>query len=374
MRIAHLSVFYPYRGGIAQFNANLFRELEKDHEIKAFNFTRQYPKLLFPGKTQTVSESDLADPIESIAVLDSINPLSWGKTARAICEYSPDLVLLRYWTPALAPALTSVIRKVKKKLPHVHILSILDNVVPHEKRFFDDFLTRRFLNSCDSFLVMSEQVKQELLQFRSKAKVIFKAHPIYSHFAPAIDKNKARKRLGLPLDERIILFFGFIRPYKGLDVLLEAIPKTSTQLVTLIAGECYGSFEVYEKLIDKGKITDEVIVMNQYLDDSQVADIFSAVDLCVLPYKSATQSGIIPVAYHYGLPVISTDVGGLKEYLKDGSTGYIVPPENPRALATAIDKYFELEREEAFSINIREFSRQHSWAAFARELLSGIKT
>ena len=284
MRIAVLSSFYPLRGGIAQFNAHIVGELGKSHSVKAFNFKRQYPGLLFPGKTQYVTPDDEATPVESEALLDTIRPSTWVRTARAIRAWKPDLLVLRYWMSWFAPSLGWVARHAG-----CPVVAILDNVIPHEPHFFDRPLTKYFLRGCGM-------------------------------------KN--------------LLFFGLIRDYKGLDILLEAFRDLPDDYQLIVAGEPYGSFDKYRAIIDSLPGKDRVHVFPDYIRDAEVKRFFSAADVTVLPYRSATQSGIGAISLHFGVPMIVTDTGGLKAAVGDRGTGLVVPAAEPGAIREAILRFF----------------------------------
>lgn len=368
MKIAYLSSFYPFRGGIAQFNASLYREFEKEHEISAFTFKRQYPDILFPGKSQYVSEGDKADMINSVQVLDSINPLTYFSTANEIKKYAPDLLLMKYWMPFFAPSLGYVAKSLKKS--GTKIISILDNVIPHEKRPGDFALTKYFLNRNDGFIVMSEAVKKDLLYLKPDAVYSMHLHPLYDHFGVKLDKNIARQKLELPQNKKILLFFGFIRDYKGLDLLLESMAKLPDDYLLLIAGEVYGDFKKYDEQIKLLKIENKVIKFVRYINDDEVPLFFSAADVCVQPYKSATQSGIAGISYHFDLPMIATDVGGLREMIEPYGTGIIVQKPDVDLLTNSILSYFDGNKERELSKNIGIFKEICSWKSLAREILA----
>ncbi|MCD8312609.1 MAG: glycosyltransferase [Bacteroidales bacterium] len=339
MKIAVLSCFYPFRGGISQFNACLFGELGREHDVRAFNFSRQYPGLLFPGKTQYVSEDDNAVRIESESLLDSINPFSWGRTFRAIAAWGPDLVITRYWMSFFAPSLGYVTRRLRRKCG-CRVVSILDNVVPHEPHFFDAPLTKYFLKGSDAHVVMCGAVAQDLLRLKPEAQFIELQHPLYSHFGEKLSREEAERRLGLEPGKRNLLFFGLIREYKGLDILLEAFAGLGDEYQLIVAGEPYGSFEKYQKIIDEKILAGRVHLFLHYIKDSEVSEYFSAADLCVLPYRSATQSGISSVSYHFGVPMVVTDVGGLEETIGQRGTGIVARECTPDCIRTEIERYF----------------------------------
>ena len=367
MKIAILSCFYPYRGGISQFNACLYGELSRNHDVRAFNFSRQYPEFLFPGKTQYVTVDDEAVPVESISLLDTANPFSYIRTYRAIRDWKPDLLIVRYWMSYFGPSLGYITRKMKK---HCKVISILDNVVPHEPRFFDTPLTRYFLGGSTGSITLCEAVSEDLLKIRPDARYDVIQHPLYSHFGEKKSRSEAERKLGLKPGKKNILFFGLIRKYKGLDILLEAFGKLPEDYQLIIAGEPYGSFEPYQQIIDRLPGKDRIIKELKYIKDSEVSDYFSAADLAVLPYRSATQSGISSVYYHFEVPMIVTDVGGLKETIGDRGTGLVAPEGTPEAICKEIEKYFaDPGIGEECIRNIRMEKERLSWSGFAKRLI-----
>lgn len=367
MRIAILSCFYPYRGGIAQFNASLLEELGKEHEVRAFNFTRQYPDLLFPGKTQYVTAEDEAVPVASTALLDTANPISWGRTARYIRNWHPDLLIVRYWMSWFAPSLGYV---ASRMAPSCKVVAILDNVVPHERHFFDAPLSKWFLRRCDGFVTMCGEVSADLLKLHPDARYITHQHPLYSHFGEKLQRDTAEKMLGIRKGMKNLLFFGLIRDYKGLDILLEAFRELPDDYQLIIAGEPYGSFEKYQKIISTIPGRDRIHMFLQYVRDSEVKKFFSAADLTVLPYKSATQSGISSVSYHFEVPMVVTDTGGLRETIGDRGTGLVAAKAEPAMIKEEILRYFSEEglREECIA-SIRKEKDRLSWGGFCKDLL-----
>lgn len=373
MRISYLSSFYPLRGGIAQFNASLFRSLEHFNEINAYTFKRQYPNFIFPGKTQYVTKTDAnADKIESVEILDTINPFSYFQTARVINQYEPDLLLMKYWMSFFAPSLGTVAKLMK---PKTKAIAILDNVIPHEKKIFDIPFTKYFLNQCDGFVAMSDAVKNDLLKLKpKKSNVTLLEHPVYSHFGEKINETTAKNKLKISTDKKTILFFGFIRKYKGLDLLLEAFEQLDETYQLIIAGECYGSFDEYQQLIDKSKRKKNIHVFNNYINDDEVPVFFSASDVCVLPYKSATQSGITSIAIHFNIPVIATNTGGLKETITHNKNGLIVDKINSSAIANAIKDYFNRNLKNSFAKEIASMKEKRSWDNFGRKIIDFAKS
>lgn len=366
MRIAYLSTFYPFRGGIAQFNALLYEQLAISNEIRAFTFKRQYPDFLFPGTSQYVSETDVVKKIDALEILDSINPFTYYRTAEEIKRFNPDLIITKFWMPFFAPSLGYICGKVRKS--GVKSISILDNVIPHERRFGDLFLTRYFLERNDGFVVMSDAVKNDLLNLKPGANYIKHFHPIFNHFGNKVEKNLAREILGIPLDKKVLLFFGFIRDYKGLDVLLEAISKLSDEYLLVIAGEVYGDFDKYDSIIADLTIENRIKKFIRYVDDKEVPLFFSASDVCVQPYKSATQSGIVGISFHFELPIIATDVGGLREIIEEYHTGIVVEQAHSELIKDAVIEFFSGDSN-IFKDNIRRFKEICSWKSFAENLL-----
>ena len=338
MRIALLSSFYPLRGGISQFNASMLEGLGKCHIVKAFTFSRQYPDILFPGKTQYVTPDDEATPVEADAVLDTINPLTWIKTARAIRSWKADVLVMKYWMSWFAPSLGYVARHCGCRS-----VVILDNVIPHEAHWFDKPLTRYFLNGCSGFISMSEGEK--------------------------LPRQEAIEALGLDPARHTLLFFGLIREYKGLDILLEAFRDLPENYQLVVAGEPYGSFDKYQAIIDSLPGKDRVRVFPDYIRDSEVKRYFSAADLAVLPYRSATQSGISSIACHFDVPMVVTDVGGLKDTIGARGTGIVAPEASAPAIRKEILRYFDNPslRESCHAAILQEKKRL-GWDAFCEAL------
>lgn len=365
MKIAFLSTFYPFRGGIAQFNANLFRHLSKYGEVKAFTFKRQYPKLLFPGKSQYILPDDKAEVIESVQILDSINPISYYITAQRIKSFAPDILITKYWMPFFAPSLGTVLMLFKK---HTFNISILDNISPHEKFPFAQILNKYYLKQNHIFIVMSNVVLKELVKIQPRAHYVFVPHPLYENFGERIEKAKARETLQIEQNRKVLLFFGFIREYKGLDILLQAFSLLPEEYYLIIAGEPYVTFERYQEMIEKLNIGQRVKLFVRYISDTEVPLFFSAADVCILPYKSATQSGIVGIAYHFDLPVIATDVGGLAEMIEPYGAGIVVKEPEPKMIANAISHFFEAPIE-GYTIGIKKYKSKANWDYFASKII-----
>ena len=366
MKIAFLSTFYPYRGGIAQYNAALYRALEQNHQVRAFNFSLQFPSFLFPGSTQFVGQADHADPVPSQRVLNSINPLTYINTSRQILLFKPDLLLLGYFTPFLAPAHGTVAWLLRrKKIPAV---AIVNNVLPHERLPLDKQLIRFFMGQLSGAVVMGQAVQQELKDFAPDLKVLLHPHPVYRHFGKKIPQEQARRQLGIPPGKKVLLFFGLIRPYKGLDVLLKTFQQLSDDYFLLVAGEAYEETEKYRQMLQQAKHPENALMHNRYISDNEVPRYFSAADVAVLPYRTATQSGVTAVASHFELPVIVTDTGNLKETVAPWQTGEVIEKADPALLAQAIDRFFSKENSVDYRKNIQNFNHTFTWEHLATEL------
>lgn len=367
MKIAFLSSFYPLRGGIAQFNAAMYGELGKTHTVRAWNFKRQYPGILFPGKTQYVTPEDDAAPIESDRTLDTICPGSWCRTARRIAAWEPDILVMKYWMSWFAPSLGYVARRLRRK--GCTVITVLDNVIPHEQRFFDKPLTRYFLRGNDGFIALSDSVRDDLLALRPDAPNILMPHPLYDHFGKKTDRAEAHARLGLDPEKKTLLFFGLIRDYKGLDILIDAFGQLPEDYQLVVAGEPYGSFDKYQKQMDAQPGKDRIKAFPRYIDDAEVKDFFGAADLVVLPYRSATQSGISSIACHFEVPMVVTDVGGLKSTLGDTGTSIVVNHPDSGEIRDAIGTYFaDAHLRESLVEAMRQEKRRLSWSTFCRAL------
>jgi glycosyltransferase involved in cell wall biosynthesis len=368
MKITILSAAYPLRGGIAHFAGLLFKELAKKHSLEVITFKRQYPSFLFPGKTQL----ELGDDVEIIPTkieMDSINPFNWVKIGRKLKKEAPDLLIIKHWMPFFAPIYGTIAHIVSKN-GKTKIAVICHNIIPHEKKPGDRVFTKYFFNSVEYFITMSKSVQNDLLSLYPKAKQKLLFHPVYSNFGNSVSKDVARKKLELKSD-KILLFFGFIREYKGLDVLLEAIAliKDKMDFTLVIAGEFYSNKEKYISLIQHLELENYVKIFSDFIPTNEVKYYFSASNVVVLPYKSATQSGIVQIANNFDVPMISTNVGGLGEVIENGKTGYLVEKENPKQLAEAIIKYFSENKESEFVENIKNEAAKYSWSEFVTGMM-----
>jgi glycosyltransferase involved in cell wall biosynthesis len=361
MRIALIGPSFPFRGGISHHTTLLYRYLKGQHEVKFFSFARQYPKYLFPGKTDIdPSRLHIEEP-GAERILDSINPVSWLKVAWKIIRSRQELLVFPWWVAFWAPQFW-LISFLVKIFGNAKILFICHNVVEHESNFFRTVLTRIVLTNGDCFIVHSEEDKNNLLRMFPGAEVRKVFHPTYDVFDNCnIDDNHMRKRLGI--DGNIILFFGFIRPYKGLKYLISALPEVlrKEEVTLLVAGEFWRDKEMYLRLIESLLLNNRVILVDEYISNEDVQGYFSAADLVVQPYVSATGSGVVQIAFALNKPVISTRVGSLPEIIEDGKTGYIVSPKSSKELAEAITMFFEEKKGEEFALNIERVKPMFSW-------------
>ncbi|MBN2092105.1 glycosyltransferase, partial [candidate division KSB1 bacterium] len=343
MKIVLVGTAYPMRGGIAHYVALLYQKfIHLGYEVQIVSFKRQYPKFLFPGKTQQDTSQEVIE-LPSIALIDSINPISWIKTFRYIKKLKPDLVVYKYWMPFFAPCYGTIVL-LTRLFTRSKSVYIGDNIVPHEQiPIVDYLLTKWALWKVDFFIVQSETVQKDLLKFKAKANYKLVPHPVFEIFQEKFTLESARSRLKIGLDEKVILFFGYIRAYKGLNYLIDALPEVLKQqpVKLIIAGEFYDNEDKYRQQIQALDVASHIILKADYIPNEDVGLYYAAADVVVLPYISATQSGIIQIAYNYNKPVITTNVGGLPEVIEEGRTGFVVPAQDTRALANAIIRFFK---------------------------------
>ena len=361
MKIVLVGPAFPYRGGIANFVAATFRHLRScGHEVLVVNFSRQYPDFLFPGKTQ-YEESQQALP--SVRVLDSIWPPSWAKASRVIRHFDPDLVVYNHWMPFFAPAY-GVVAATLRMHKTLRQICVCHNVTPHEKRPGDRLLNRFFLRQMDGHIVLSRAVENDLRRLQPKAQIKRVLHPVAESFSGLTNRDEAKKRLNIPANKTVLLFFGYIRRYKGLDILLKAMPQVlakNADAFLLVVGEFYEPRAQFDALVRNGKLEGTLQILDRFVPNDEVGLYFSAADVVVMPYRSATQSGIIPIAYQFAKPVITTRVGGLADFVEEGKTGFLVPPENPEALTASIETFLRKKESIPFEENIRLFRNKFSW-------------
>lgn len=368
MKIIIISPAHPLRGGIAALSERMALALQSaGHEVVIYSFSLQYPSFLFPGKSQITDEPAPENLVVKTRI-NAINPINWWIVGRAIAQEKPDRILVRYWLPFMSMSLGSILRVIrwfsKRTLT---ITAIVDNIIPHEKRPGDRILSTYFVGPCTDFLVMSKSVGEDIRTFTHKP-VRFAPHPIYDIYGEKVEKPLARQLLGLPEHGRIALFFGFIRAYKGLDILLEAIAQTP-DVHLIIAGECYEYWERYAALIRAKGITNRVHLFTDFIPADKVNLYFSAADIVVQPYRTATQSGISQIAYHFDKPMIVSNVGGLPEIVAHGISGYVVHPE-PTAIAHAMLAFFDNNQAERMIKGVRKEKKRFSWPYFIETVLA----
>lgn len=370
LKVICIGPAFPLRGGISNFNVALAQSfLNKNISCKIFSFSLQYPNFLFPGKTQ-FEDGNAPENIEIISGINSINPFSWLKIGKQIRNEEPDFVVINYWMPFMAPSLGKIARKIRKN-KKIKVIAITHNVIPHEKRFGDKLLTKYFIRSCDGFVALAESVKNDIYKFEENAKAIFNPHPIYNIFGNIVSKAEARDYLNQKIDDRIILFFGLIRDYKGLDLLLNAMGKSIIKelgIKLLVAGEFYEDKSKYENIIESLNIRDNVILSDKYISSDEVKYYFSAADIIVQPYKTATQSGVTQIGYHFNKPMLVTNVGGLPEIIPHNKVGYVVDP-NAEEIAESLADFYNNDKENEFSKNAKAEKQKYSWEKMTSSII-----
>ncbi|MFN0201119.1 MAG: glycosyltransferase [Bacteroidia bacterium] len=354
---------HPLRGGLATFNERLAKQFTQQcFHTKIYTFSLQYPGFMFPGTTQYNDAPAPAD-LDIKVCINSVLPTNWLKVGRELKKLNPDFIVVRYWLPVMGPCLGTILRIVKQN-KHTKIICIADNVIPHEKRKGDNLFTKYFIKPIDAFIVMSEKVMGDLKIFDKAKPVQLIQHPLYDNFGEKIEQELARKNIGMEGNEKIILFFGFIRKYKGLDILLDALAilkkeNTAPPLKVLIAGEFYEDRKPFDEQVDALGLKDTLILRTDFIPDNEVRNFFCAADVVIQPYRNATQSGVTPLAYHFEIPMIVTNVGGLPALVPDGVVGLVAEP-NAAAIAQKITEYFTKD-EQVFIENIKEEKKKFSW-------------
>ncbi len=369
MKIVVLGTAWPYRGGIALFNERLAREFQKENdEVITYTFTLQYPSFLFPGKTQ-YSEEPAPQDMTIVRKVSSVNPFNWIKVGRELKKMAPDLIVIGFWLPFMAPCLGTIAR-IARKNGKTQVVSVVHNIVPHEHRIGDKMFATYFCNSVDGFVAMSDSVLNDLTLFDSVKPRVFCRHPLYDNFGKQVDRGEALSELGLDTNNRYMLFFGLIRDYKGLDIMLKAyadsrLRKMGVKLI--VAGEFYNNAEKYFELEKELGLEGEVIWHREFVPDSKVRYYFGAADIIVQPYKSATQSGVTQIAYHFEKPMIVTNVGGLAEIVPNGKAGYVVEPDE-KEIADAIVDFFGNNRQDEFKEGLLFEKRKYAWSNMTKSV------
>ena len=362
MKILIVGPAWPYRGGIADFDERIAREyIKKGDEVEIFTFTLQYPSFLFPGKTQ-YSPDPRPEDLDIKRKVNSINPFNWIKVGRELKKKNADLLIIKFWLPLMAPCFGTIARIVKGN-GKTKVVSILDNIIPHEHRPGDKILSKYFVSSIDAFIAMSKSVYDDLKSLNDKKPCLLSPHPIYDNFGTAVSREEAIGSLGLDPSAKYMLFFGFIRDYKGLDILLKAIADErikNSDIKLIVAGEFYNNSEKYFELEKQLGLEGKIIWRTDFIADEQVKNYFCASDIIVQPYKTATQSGVTQIAYHFEKPMLVTNVGGLPEIVPNGKVGYSVEPE-AKVIADAISDFYCNGRYAEFVENIKEEKKKYSW-------------
>ncbi len=369
MKVIILGSAHPLRGGLASYNERLAREfIRQGHSVQIYTFSLQYPEFLFPGTSQYSDQPAPGDLYIHVKV-NSVNPFNWFKVGKEIAKLNADLMLVKFWLPFMGPCLGKISRIVKKN-GKTKVISILDNIIPHEKRFGDFFLAKYFANSVDGFIAMSESVLEDLKKFDTEKPRAFSPHPLFDNFGEAITKTEAYEKLGLAINEEHILFFGFIRDYKGLDLLLHAMADERVRnlnMKLIIAGEFYTDAKPYAEMIQQLGIRDKLILKTDFIPDNEVRNYFCAADMVVQPYKHATQSGVTQICYHFDRPMLVTNVGGLPEIVPHGKVGYVVEP-NPTAIADALVDFYANHLEFKMRDNIKVEKKKYAWSEMLKKI------
>ena len=369
---------HPLRGGLASYNERLAREFQNQgHEVSIYTFSLQYPEFIFPGTTQYSSEPAPSDLNIKIKI-NSINPFNWVSVGNELMKLNPDLIVVRFWLPLMGPALGTILRRLKKN-KHTKIICIADNIIPHEKRFGDKPFTNYFIKPIDGFITMSEKVLADLRLFDDKKPAQFVPHPLYDNFGSIISKEEARSHLHINPNDFVFLFFGFIRKYKGLDLLLHAVEKlknlqpSTINFKLLIAGEFYENQKPYQELIEQLNIQDHLILKTDFIPDSKVKYYLCAADAVVQPYKNATQSGVTPLAYHFEVPMIVTNVGGLPSLVPHNKVGFVCEP-NATAIAQTMQQLMQTGTDQ-FLPYLKEEKKKYAWTNITNVILkmAGLK-
>lgn len=371
MNIVIIGPAFPFRGGIALFSERLAQQFQAEgNQVEIITFTTQYPNILFPGKTQ-FSDAVAPNNLKISRKINSTAPLNWLKVGKQIRKSKPDVVIFNYWMPFFAPCFGTIAKQIKKN-NHTKVLAIAHNIIPHEKRIGDSALTKYFVTKIDGFVVMSQQVMDDLKTFVPKTPTRLSPHPLYDNFGAIKDKTIAQNELGLSNNFQYLLFFGLIRQYKGLDTLItafadERIDKSKVKLI--VAGEFYDDKQPYETLIQQHQLQDSIILVDKFIPDNEVVNYFCATDMVVQPYKTATQSGVTQIAYHFNKPMLVTDVGGLKEMIPNNVVGYVVE-SNATSVANAIVDFYTNNKEAEFVKGVAIEKQKYAWSNMTKALLS----
>ena len=373
MKIVFLGTAYPYRGGLANFNERLAYEFQSiGHDVEIINFSLQYPHFLFPGKTQ-FSDAPAPQGLKIHRWINSLNPFNWILTAIKIKRLKPDIIVLKFWLPFMGLGFGSILHCLRIFGQKAKIVCILDNLIPHEKRLGDRVLTKYFISAVDEFLTMSQEVSRQCKNFPINKKFIETVHPLYDNYGERVERQDACKELNLPTNRKILLFFGFIRKYKGLDWFLLALKNLQELYVKnniseplplfVVAGEFYDKEENYRELIDELLPQGNLVLHTHFISNDKVKYYFSAADLMIQSYIRATQSGVIPLAYHFEVPMLVTRVGSLADYVPDNKIGLVAEP-NVEDITQKILQFLKMDSQQ-FKGNFKEEKLKYSWKVLA---------
>ena len=370
-KIVIIGPAYPLRGGLATFDERLARQFtQQGFNTTIYTFSLQYPGFLFPGTTQ-YSDGPAPEGIDIKVRINSVFPPNWLSVGNELKKLRPDIIVVRYWLPVMGPCLGTILRMVKKN-GHTKVVCIADNIIPHEKRKGDTAFTKYFIRPIDAFIVMSEKVMIDLKKFDTSKPARQVNHPLYDNFGEKISRAKARKNLGLDEEGKIILFFGFIRKYKGLDILLDALAilkkGNAVNFKIMIAGEFYEDRKPFDEQVERLDLKDMLILKTDFIHDTEVRNYFCAADMVIQPYRNATQSGVTPLAYHFELPMIVTNVGGLPDMVPDGKVGLVAEP-NAASIGEKIKAFFQNDQDN-FIENIKEEKKKFSWEKLTEAILT----
>jgi len=369
-KVIIIGTAYPFRGGgMSTYNERLAKAFqERGDEVTIYTFSLQYPGFLFPGKTQYSTDPAPEDLKIKVAV-NSVNPFNWIKVGREIKKLKVDIIVVRYWMPFMAPCLGTIARIIRRNKKS-KVVAIADNIIPHEKMPGGNLLSRYFVKSCDGFIVMSRAVLNDLDKFDKVRPRKFSPHPLYDNFGEAVSKSLAKKKLGLDETTKYILFFGFIREYKGLDLLIKAFADKRFRklpIKLLIAGEFYIDGKPYLDLIDRLGLKESIILRTEFIENNEIVNYFCASDIVAQPYKDATQSGVTQIAYHFDKPMLTTNVGGLSEMVPDGKVGFVVAPD-VNEISEALLRFFNENKEEEFSAHAAIEKKRFSWEILLNQI------
>lgn len=369
MKVVILGSAHPLRGGLASYNERLARAyIEQGHTVLIYTFSLQYPGFLFPGTTQ-YSDQPIPNDLFIHVKVNSINPFNWWKIGKEIAALQANLLLVKFWLPFMGPCLGTISRLVRKN-KKTKVIAIIDNIIPHEKRPGDFALAKYFVASVDGFIAMSDSVLSDLNKFDAHKPKLYSPHPLFDNFGEAVKKNEAYEKLGLAINEEHLLFFGFIRDYKGLDLLLRAMADERIRQMhvkLIVAGEFYSDPKPYLDLIKELNLEDKLILRTDFIADDEVRYYFCAADMVVQPYKHATQSGVTQICYHFDRPMLVTNVGGLPEMVPHGKVGYVVAPE-AKAIADAIVDFYGNHQEFKMRDTIKIEKKKYAWTAMLHQI------